>query len=188
MAYRLSSVDCSFVPILCHTVSGLPLLNKENMSRSFIHTKIHGKQKRLSLPIFTDSSSDNAISHDDWRSDVDNCDLVFVLNILFMLMLSVGRLLLDVEVLCDVCWRLQNLGLCVFYIVSRCYEVIIFVKNNVFINKIEMFWTILVIICCYLCIFPIKILQTLPNVFDFLMWFFRTVTLIKDEVYLGFSQ
>ena len=31
-----------------------------------------GKAKRLSLPIFRDSTSDNAITYDDWRSDVDN--------------------------------------------------------------------------------------------------------------------
>ena len=30
------------------------------------------KTKRLSLPIFQDSTSDNAITYDDWRSDVDN--------------------------------------------------------------------------------------------------------------------
>ena len=32
----------------------------------------YGKTKRLSLPIFRDSTSDNAITYDDWRSDVDN--------------------------------------------------------------------------------------------------------------------
>ena len=32
----------------------------------------YGKAKRLSLPIFQDSTSDNAITYDDWRSDVDN--------------------------------------------------------------------------------------------------------------------
>ena len=32
----------------------------------------YGKAKRLSLPIFRDSTSDNAITYDDWRSDVDN--------------------------------------------------------------------------------------------------------------------
>ena len=32
----------------------------------------YGKTKQLSLPIFRDSTSDNAITYDDWRSDVDN--------------------------------------------------------------------------------------------------------------------
>ena len=32
----------------------------------------YGKTKRLSLPIFRDSTSDNAITYDNWRSDVDN--------------------------------------------------------------------------------------------------------------------
>ena len=32
----------------------------------------YGKTKWLSLPIFRDSTSDNAIRYDDWRSDVDN--------------------------------------------------------------------------------------------------------------------
>ena len=32
----------------------------------------YGKTKRLSVPIFRDSTSDNAITYDDWRSDVDN--------------------------------------------------------------------------------------------------------------------
>ena len=32
----------------------------------------YGKAKWLSLPIFWDSTSDNAITYDDWRSDVDN--------------------------------------------------------------------------------------------------------------------
>ena len=32
----------------------------------------YGKAKWLSLPIFQDSTSDNAITYDDWRSDVDN--------------------------------------------------------------------------------------------------------------------
>ena len=32
----------------------------------------YGKAKQLSLPIFRDSTSDNAITYDDWRSDVDN--------------------------------------------------------------------------------------------------------------------
>ena len=32
----------------------------------------YGKTKRLSLLIFQDSTSDNAITYDDWRSDVDN--------------------------------------------------------------------------------------------------------------------
>ena len=30
----------------------------------------YGKTKQLSLPIFRDSTSDNAITYDDWRSDV----------------------------------------------------------------------------------------------------------------------
>ena len=32
----------------------------------------YSKTKWLSLPIFQDSTSDNAIMYDDWRSDVDN--------------------------------------------------------------------------------------------------------------------
>ena len=32
----------------------------------------YGKTKRLSLLIFRDSTSDNAITYDNWRSDVDN--------------------------------------------------------------------------------------------------------------------
>ena len=32
----------------------------------------YGKAKRLSLPIFRDSTLDNAITYDDWRNDVDN--------------------------------------------------------------------------------------------------------------------
>ena len=32
----------------------------------------YSKAKWLSLPIFRDSTSDNAITYDDWRSDVDN--------------------------------------------------------------------------------------------------------------------
>ena len=36
------------------------------------HQNIRGRPKKLSLPIFRDSSSDNAITYDDWRSDVDN--------------------------------------------------------------------------------------------------------------------
>ena len=32
----------------------------------------YSKTKQLSLPIFRDSTSDNAITYDDWRSDVDN--------------------------------------------------------------------------------------------------------------------
>ena len=31
------------------------------------------RQKKLNLPIFRDSTSDNAITYDDWRCDVDNC-------------------------------------------------------------------------------------------------------------------
>ena len=30
-------------------------------------------QKKLNLPIFRDSTSDNAITYNDWRCDVDNC-------------------------------------------------------------------------------------------------------------------
>ena len=32
----------------------------------------NGRTKKLNLPIFRDSSSDNAITYDDWRSEVDN--------------------------------------------------------------------------------------------------------------------
>ena len=32
----------------------------------------YGKAKWLSLPIFQDSTSDNTITYNDWRSDVDN--------------------------------------------------------------------------------------------------------------------
>ena len=32
----------------------------------------YGKTKRLSLPIFRDSTSDNVITYNDWKSDVDN--------------------------------------------------------------------------------------------------------------------
>ena len=32
----------------------------------------YSKAKWLSLPIYRDSTSDNAITYDDWRSDVDN--------------------------------------------------------------------------------------------------------------------
>ena len=32
----------------------------------------YSKTKQLSLPIFRDSTSDNAIMYDNWRSDVDN--------------------------------------------------------------------------------------------------------------------
>ena len=32
----------------------------------------YGKTKWLSLPIFRDSTSDNAITYNNWRSDVDN--------------------------------------------------------------------------------------------------------------------
>ena len=31
------------------------------------------RQKKLNLPIFRDSTSDNAITYDDWRCDVDKC-------------------------------------------------------------------------------------------------------------------
>ena len=30
-------------------------------------------QKKLNVPIFRDSTSDNTITYDDWRCDVDNC-------------------------------------------------------------------------------------------------------------------
>ena len=30
-------------------------------------------QKKVNLPIIKDSTSDNAITYDDWRCDVDNC-------------------------------------------------------------------------------------------------------------------
>ena len=33
---------------------------------------LNGRCKKLNLPIFRDSSSDNAITYDDWRSEVDN--------------------------------------------------------------------------------------------------------------------
>ena len=32
----------------------------------------NGRRKKLNLPIFRDSSSDNAITYNDWRSEVDN--------------------------------------------------------------------------------------------------------------------
>ena len=32
----------------------------------------NGRRKKLNLPIFRDSTSDNAITYDDWRSEVDN--------------------------------------------------------------------------------------------------------------------
>ena len=32
----------------------------------------NGHCKKLNLPIFRDSSSDNAITYDDWRGEVDN--------------------------------------------------------------------------------------------------------------------
>ena len=32
----------------------------------------NGRPKKLNLPIFRDSSSDNAITYDEWRSEVDN--------------------------------------------------------------------------------------------------------------------
>ena len=44
-------------------------------TNKYRHRKRHpgyGKTKRLSLPIFRDSTSDNAITYDNWRSDVDN--------------------------------------------------------------------------------------------------------------------
>ena len=33
---------------------------------------LSGRSKKLNLPIFRDSSSDNAITYDDWHSEVDN--------------------------------------------------------------------------------------------------------------------
>ena len=33
---------------------------------------LNGHRKKLNLPIFRDSTSDNAITYDDWRSEVDN--------------------------------------------------------------------------------------------------------------------
>ena len=36
------------------------------------HHHGRGRPRKLSLPIFRDSSSDNAITYDDWQSDVDN--------------------------------------------------------------------------------------------------------------------
>ena len=33
----------------------------------------HHHQKKLNLPIFRDSTSNNAITYDNWRCDVDNC-------------------------------------------------------------------------------------------------------------------
>ena len=36
------------------------------------HNPCH-RQKKLNLPIFRDSTSDNAITYNDWRCDVDNC-------------------------------------------------------------------------------------------------------------------
>ena len=36
------------------------------------HHGPNGRCKKLNLPIFRDSSSDNAITYDDWRSEVDN--------------------------------------------------------------------------------------------------------------------
>ena len=33
---------------------------------------LNGRRKKLNLPIFRDSSSDNAITYDDWRNEVDN--------------------------------------------------------------------------------------------------------------------
>ena len=37
-----------------------------------LHHGVHGRLKKLGLPIFRDSTSDNAITYNDWRSDVDN--------------------------------------------------------------------------------------------------------------------
>ena len=36
------------------------------------HHGPNGRRKKLNLPTFRDSSSDNAITYDDWRSEVDN--------------------------------------------------------------------------------------------------------------------
>ena len=53
----------------CHRVHDHCRMNKHRC-----HDRCLGysKTKRLSLPIFWDSTSDNAITYDDWRSDVDN--------------------------------------------------------------------------------------------------------------------
>ena len=37
------------------------------------HHDPHHCQKKLNLPIFRDSTSDNAITYDNWRCNVDNC-------------------------------------------------------------------------------------------------------------------
>ena len=36
------------------------------------HCGLNGRRKKLNLPIFRDSTSDNAITYDDWCSEVDN--------------------------------------------------------------------------------------------------------------------
>ena len=36
------------------------------------HHGLNSRRKKLNLPIFRDSSSDNAITYDDWRSEIDN--------------------------------------------------------------------------------------------------------------------
>ena len=46
--------------------------NRMNKHRCHKWCPGYGKTKRLSLPIFRDSTSDNAITYNDWRSDVDN--------------------------------------------------------------------------------------------------------------------
>ena len=45
---------------------------RTNKRQHFEQCPGYGKAKWLSLPIFRDSTSDNAITYDDWRSDVDN--------------------------------------------------------------------------------------------------------------------
>ena len=41
--------------------------------RKELHHDSHHCQRKLNLPIFRDSTSQNAITYDDWRCDVDNC-------------------------------------------------------------------------------------------------------------------
>ena len=45
--------------------------NRRRRRRERCHSP-NGRRKKLNLPIFRDSSSDNAITYDDWRSKVDN--------------------------------------------------------------------------------------------------------------------
>ena len=53
---------------------------RERRDNHLAHRRCHrerrhspnGRCKKLNLPIFRDSSSDNAITYDDWRSEVDN--------------------------------------------------------------------------------------------------------------------